>query len=370
MRSNLFKNNPAADLQTLAENHIRLLFFATLLKDHATTAQEFPLTQSELNSPLRFEPLLKRIRWGGRRLGTVLGKRLGPESDYAESWEICDHGADQSIVANGPLQGWTLQRVVQERGRELLGSQAGWKQFPLLIKYLDANDRLSVQVHPDDALAKQYDLQENGKTEAWVILSAEPGSRIYAGLRPGVDATTLRDALARGTVEDCLHSLEVQPGDCYFIPAGTVHALAEGIVLAEVQQSSDLTFRLYDWGRMGTDGRPRPLHIEQSITCTNFLRGPVAPAVPTPVPGFDHPVEELVRSPYFVLRRHRGGQPFVLPHADRCTILLQLAGAVQLESPAGVDRMQLGESRLVPAAAHPLRCVPGKDAVMLEAFVP
>jgi mannose-6-phosphate isomerase len=314
--------------------------------------------------------LLKRIRWGGRRLGTVLGKRLGPESDYAESWEICDHGADQSIVASGPLQGTTLKQLVHERGRELLGRQSGWKQFPLLIKYLDAHDRLSVQVHPDDSLAKQYDPQENGKTEAWVILSAEPGSRIYAGLRPGVDAAALRDALARGTVEDCLHSLEVQAGDCYFIPAGTVHALAEGIVLAEVQQSSDLTFRLYDWGRLGTDGQPRPLHIEQSITCTNFQQGPVSPAVPTAIKNSDHPVEELVRSPYFVLRRHTGSEPFVLPNEDRCTILLQLAGAVQLESAAGIDRMPLGESRLIPAAAHPLRCVPEKNSVLLEAFVP
>ena len=328
------------------------------------------MTDCELNRPLQFQPLLKRIRWGGRRLGTLLGKQLGPETDYAESWEICDHGDDQSVVALGPFQGWTLQRLLRERAVDLLGSQSAWQQFPLLIKYLDAHDRLSVQVHPDDALARTYNPVENGKTEAWVILAAEPGSRIYAGLRPGVDAAALRQALEKGTVEECLHSQEVHPGDCFFIPAGTVHALAEGIVLAEVQQSSDLTFRLYDWGRMGTDGKPRPLHIEQSLTCTDFSRGPVSPALPVGVPEAEHPCEELVRCPYFAIRRHTGRTPFELSRTDRCTILLQLEGELRLDSPGGSDHMRLGETRLVPAAAHPVRCTPESNVTLLEAFVP
>lgn len=328
------------------------------------------MSESALNRPLQFEPLLKRIRWGGRRLGSVLGKPIGPEWDYAESWEICDHGNDQSVVAAGPFQGWTLQRLLRDRSQELLGRQADWNQFPLLIKFLDAHDRLSVQVHPDDAKAKRYDPRENGKTEAWVIVSAEPGSRIYAGLRPGVDAAALRAAIENVTVEECLHSTEVKPGECYFIPAGTVHALAEGIVLAEVQQSSDLTFRLYDWGRMGTDGKPRPLHLEQSLECTDFSRGPVAAATPVAVAGADHPCEELVRCPYFAIRRHTGRQPFELPQANRCSILMQVGGTLRLESPGGSDRMVLGETRLVPASAHPVRCVPESEMTLLEAFVP
>ena len=128
--------------------------------------------------PLTFSPILKRIRWGGRRLGTLLGKPLGPETDYAESWEIVDHGDDQSTVAAGPFAGWTLKKLVKERGTELFGRHAGRRQFPLLVKFLDANDRLSLQVHPNDVQAKQFDPSENGKTEAWVIVHADPGSRL------------------------------------------------------------------------------------------------------------------------------------------------------------------------------------------------
>ncbi|MBS0265706.1 MAG: class I mannose-6-phosphate isomerase, partial [Planctomycetes bacterium] len=215
--------------------------------------------------PLKFTPLLKRIRWGGRRLGELLGKALGNESDYAESWEICDHGVDQSRVASGPFAGLTLQELVQQQGHQLFGPGCIETQFPLLIKFLDANDRLSVQVHPNDEQAHAFLPWERGKTEAWVILSADPGSCVYAGLKSGVTRESLMQALQAGSVEECLHKLPVAPGDCIFVPAGTVHAIGEGIVLAEVQQSSNLTFRLFDWNRLGQDGRPRQLHIEESL---------------------------------------------------------------------------------------------------------
>ena len=233
--------------------------------------------------PLRFAPLLKRYLWGGRRLGTLLGKPIGAEEDYAESWEIADHGADQTVVSGGPLAGMTLEQVLEKHGRELLGQHWDSKQcsrFPLLFKFLDCRRVLSVQVHPNDAAAAKQVPPDLGKTEAWVILAAEPGSVVYAGLKRGFDQAALERELVRGTTELCLHKFEPKVGDCIFIPAGTVHALGAGLVVAEIQQASDTTFRLFDWNRVGPDGKPRQLHIEESLAAIDYSAGPVQPQVP------------------------------------------------------------------------------------------
>jgi len=316
--------------------------------------------------PLRFSPVLKRIRWGGRRLGTVLGKPIGSESDYAESWEVVDHGIDQSVVTGGMHDGMTLQQLLQEHNQAVLGRHAGRTQFPLLIKFLDANDRLSVQVHPDDARARTFDPSENGKTEAWVIISAEPGSRIYAGLREGVTRDELATALAGGTVEECLHSFEVSAGDCVFIPAGTVHAIAEGILLAEVQQSSDLTFRLDDWGRLGADGKPRELHIEQALICTDFERGPVSCQLPRSIPGG----EELVSCEYFTIRRYAGPGQVALPDDNRFHILMSLAGEASVLSGSDVQFAEPGETLLLPAERETSSVNLAADNIVLDVFLP
>jgi mannose-6-phosphate isomerase len=182
--------------------------------------------------PLSFEPILKRLIWGGRRLETVLGKRLGDGSDYAESWEVSDHGEDVSKVADGPLAGATLRQLLRERPTELLGSAlATHRQFPLLVKFIDAHQVLSVQVHPDDERGHSL-AGDNGKTETWVVIHAEPGSVIYAGLNPGVTRADFAHAIETGTVEPLLHRFPARPGDCIFIPAGTVHAIGAGVMLA------------------------------------------------------------------------------------------------------------------------------------------
>ncbi|MCA9268615.1 MAG: class I mannose-6-phosphate isomerase, partial [Planctomycetales bacterium] len=212
--------------------------------------------------PLRMQPLFRRYLWGGRRLQTVLDKPLGSGDDYAESWEIVDHGADQSVVAAGPLAGKPLADIVAQHTRELFGRHAPLAQFPLLFKLLDCNRNLSVQVHPNDQQAAALDPPDLGKTEAWVILDAAPGSVIYAGLERDCDAAALEQAISAGRVDACLGRFEPQRGDCVFIPAGTVHALGAGLLVAEIQQASDTTFRLFDWNRVGADGRPRPLHLE------------------------------------------------------------------------------------------------------------
>ena len=185
--------------------------------------------------PLKFRPVLKQTIWGCRRLGTQLGKPIGDEKNYAESWEIVDHGDDQSVVADGPLKGKTLAQLISDHPDWFPVSGADAAAFPLLLKYLDCNRVLSVQVHPDDRYAKAMTPPDLGKTEAWYIVASDPGSLIYAGLKTGVDRQVLQRAVSGGRMEEVLHSFHPAPGDVVFIPAGTVHALGEGLLVAEIQ---------------------------------------------------------------------------------------------------------------------------------------
>jgi mannose-6-phosphate isomerase len=331
--------------------------------------------------PLRFQSLLKRYLWGGRRLGTVLGKALGQQHDYAESWEVADHGRDQSLVAGGPLAGMPLSRLVSWRGRELLGRHAPLPRFPLLFKYLDCHQNLSVQVHPNDEAAARLDPPDLGKTEAWLILDALPGSRVYAGLRPGVDRQALERAVREESVEACLHSLEPRVGDCIFIPAGTVHALGAGLLVAEIQQASDTTYRLFDWNRVGPDGQPRQLHVEQALATIDYSTGPIVPQASqvTPRPF----VERLVVCDKFVLDRWRIDALQVLENDDRFHILSVLEGELLLGSasvlggggePAADDlsvfSLVRGQTLLVPASARGLAVLPRGSCVLLDMYLP
>jgi len=320
--------------------------------------------------PLLFRPIIKQIRWGGRRLGSVLNKPIGDASDYAESWEVADHGDDQSVVVTGPLAGTTLRELVTKHREELFGEQTFSRdQFPLLVKFLDASDRLSVQVHPNDELARTFQADENGKTEAWVILDAEPGSVLYAGLKSGVDAQTLKDHIENETLAECLHTIAVKPGDCVFVPAGTVHAIGEGILLAEIQQSSDLTFRLYDWGRVGTDGKPRQLHIDEALQCIDFDRGPVDPTTPRMLPA-DVPAEELVHCPYFSIRRYTGEGTLSLQQDGRFHVLMVIAGTAVLECGNVSTTLPLGQTVVLPAEREACSVELPANAIVLDAFVP
>ncbi len=318
---------------------------------------------------LEFAPLLKRIRWGGRKLGTVLHKPIGDADDYAESWEICDHGEDQSIVQRGPYAGCPLRWLVENQAVELFGEGRERSQFPLLVKFLDATDRLSVQVHPNDEQAIRYDPQENGKTEAWVILDAAPSSRIYAGLRAGIDRATLSQQIEAGRIEDCLHSFTVAAGDCVFIPAGTVHAIGEGILLAEIQQSSDITFRLYDWGRVGADGKPRQLHIEQALDCIDFERGPVAPVAPQPLQPVCGTGERLVDCRYFRIDRLHTEDELTMETAGECHILIVVEGQLTLSDGSGREELPRGQTRLLPGSQRSVRVQPQPSCTFLDVLV-
>src|SRR5262245_32613383 len=228
--------------------------------------------------PVVFTPNLRPMVWGGRRLGEVLGKRLTPGETFGESWEVSSHPTHVSRVAEGPLADVSLTTLCQEHGDELFGPGApAYDSFPLLLKYLDANDLLSVQVHPSDEQAMELAKEPYGKTEAWVVVASSLHGRIYAGLKPGIDRVAFMHALAEKRLPGCLHTFNPRPGDCLFLSAGTVHAVGGGVLLAEVQQCSDATLRLYDWDRVGSDGQPRKLHVKQSLEAIDWKAGPVKP---------------------------------------------------------------------------------------------
>lgn len=301
--------------------------------------------------PLEFTPIFKRTRWGGERLGTQLHKLIGIEGDYGESWELSDHPKAQTLIASGEFSGWTLTQLIQKDPDALFGVGNCNTTFPLLIKFIDATDRLSLQVHPDDSHQQNFDLIESGKSEAWVILDAAKGSQIYAGLKPGIDACELRQHLELGTIENCLHSYPVQKGDCVFIPAGTLHAIGEGVLLAEIQQTSDITFRLFDWNRLDQSGNARPLHIAKAFESINFERGPVDLLQPQKQSESGHQIEQLLESEYFSIRRHLSRHPFSLSALSQAQVLIVLEGEGQLDCGSETYELLQGKTILIPATA-------------------
>jgi mannose-6-phosphate isomerase len=321
--------------------------------------------------PLKFAPILRQLIWGGRKLGDVLHKPIGAASDYAESWELSDYRDVVSVVSEGPLAGTTLRQLVRQRPGDLLGPALAHRdQFPLLVKFIDALEVLSVQVHPDDEKASRL-AGDNGKTEAWVIVDAEPGSLIYSGLKPGVTRRELEQSIASGEVEPLLHRFEPRPGDCILIEAGTVHAIGAGVLLAEIQQMSDATFRVFDWGRRGADGRPRELHIDQALESTDFERGPVNPLIPVrETVGDGIVVERLAHCRYFSLHRWQLTRSAALGSFERFTILLGLKGAATVRCGETEARLGFGETILLPSSAGPCEVIPDGAAVVLTCVVP
>jgi mannose-6-phosphate isomerase len=318
--------------------------------------------------PLRFRPILRQYLWGGSRFESSLGRLLPPGGDFAESWEVVDHGTDQSVVDVGPLAGTTLHELMAAHGRELLGRHHPRPSFPLLLKFLDACKTLSVQVHPNDAQAARLDPPDAGKTEAWLVVEALPDSKIYAGLKPGVDRDRLAAAIGEGTCEQCLNAFAASPGDCVFLPAGAAHAIGAGLLIAEIQQSSDTTYRLFDWNRVGPDGRPRALHIEQGLAVVDFARGPIVPQRPRPT---DRPqVSRLVECDKFLWDRWDFDSPLPAGGDDRCHILTVLQGAVQIAGDPTTSPLSRGTTALLPASLGQVMLSPQGRTVLLDAYLP
>jgi mannose-6-phosphate isomerase len=312
--------------------------------------------------PLSFEPLLKERVWGSDRLAS-LGKRLPGAAPYGESWELVDLPAEQSRVAGGPLAGVTLREIVERTPAALLGPVAlDAGSFPLLVKYIDAAETLSVQVHPGVASAAR--LGGRAKSEAWYILDAKPGATIHVGLRPGTTRGELEAALASDRVAELLRVRPVRAGDVIPVAPGTVHAIGAGVLLAEVQQPSDTTYRVHDWGRSGLDGKPRALHVREALECIRFdaevpeLRAPVALDLgpfKLEVVGVD-PGLELDLA---------GEGPLVV---------VGLEGAARLEGAWPAAGAELGCRRgrtlLVPHCCRDGRIVAAADALLLLASFP
>lgn len=328
--------------------------------------------------PLTFDPVFKDYIWGGRNLETRLGRTL-PPGIVAESWEISGHPSSPTRVNNGPLAGKTLPEVLDLLGPELAGERSrpmlARGKFPLLVKLLDANKPLSVQVHPNDAYAGRNENGELGKTEMWYILHARPGAYLIYGLQPGVTPESFRAALQAGRLETCLHRLPVKAGDAVFIPSGSLHAIMDGIVLAEIQQNSDTTYRVYDWNRLGADGKPRPLHVNKAMDVINFSQvepGPFTPVLLEQQPGIRR---ELVSGcPYFNVERitFAGKGDTFAGHTDGSTFEIwgTMLGRGQIfwnGEPVNLPAVQFA---LVPAALGNFQIKAGGPSTMLRVYVP
>jgi len=219
--------------------------------------------------PLTFHPIFKERVWGGRKLESLYGKNLPPGRPIGESWEISDRPGDASVIANGPLAGKDLQWLMENHGKELLGTASATNgRFPLLIKILDAQDILSLQVHPPSR--KAAELQGEPKTEIWYIADAAPEAELFVGLKRGTTRRAFEEKLRSGDVAECFHRVHVRAGDAMFLPSGRVHALGSGLVIFEIQQNSDTTYRVFDWNRKGLDGKPRDLHLDQALASIDF----------------------------------------------------------------------------------------------------
>jgi mannose-6-phosphate isomerase len=315
-----------------------------------------------LNLPLLFEPLMVERVWGGNRLQAMYGKPIPSGKTIGESWELCDRAEARTRVASGPFSGQTLRQLLEAHPVELLGPKlaaARPKWFPLLIKYVDAGAALSVQVHPDDRMAKEFN--DRGKSECWVVVHADPQAAVTRGLRPGTTRADYEAAVREDRVEEVLHAFKPRVGDLLALPPGMVHAIGAGIVVAEIQQNSDLTFRIHDYKRLGLDGKPRQLHIAEALRAIRFdsfgeeFAGDMGRETVQPLKTERHganTAELLLNGMYFDLARltvTAGALPLP-PSPEAARVVMVVAGAGRI---GGVP-VKAGNTLLIPAAAPEL----------------
>ena len=322
--------------------------------------------------PLRFEPIYQYRLWGGRWLSNLLSTPLPGDEPIGEAWVLSDRDDHQSQVANGPLKGQSIGELMEEFRDQLMGQSASrFRRFPLLLKFLDAREMLSVQVHPSDAHPDLIPAGESGKTEAWVVIEAANGGRIYAGLKTGTTAGDLRHSLATGTIADHLVGIVPKPGDAVFIPAGTVHTLGGDVVVFEIQQNSDVTFRLYDWGHVDAKtGQPRSLQVDQAFASIDFTEskgGLVTPLVVTSTPVER---ERLFDCEDFQLWRVRGESPFDVGTAEMPRVLVCIEGSGWLEGSGSAYGVEKGEVWLLPSVVGACEFHPNNAMTLLEIALP
>jgi mannose-6-phosphate isomerase len=318
------------------------------------------MSQRNLTSPLTFKPIFQERIWGGRKLAELFRKDLPTGKRIGESWEIVDRPEAQSVVANGPLKGKTLHELWNENRKEVFGEAPKTARearalpsdrFPLLIKLLDAQDKLSLQVHPTEEVAKVSGGEP--KTEFWYVAAADPNAELYVGLRASLTREEFRDAVKRGRVADCVHTVRVKGGDAMFLPAGRFHAVGSGNLLVEIQQNSDTTYRVFDWNRVDDEGKPRHLHVDQALQSIDF--DDVAPQLIEPRG------ELLVKHELFEIQKWNLDAPREIAPPGQFAIVCCLSGSVRS---ADVD-LKPGEFFLVPASLQDRQVRPRESATSL-----
>ena len=321
--------------------------------------------------PLRFKPVLKDTLWGGTKLRDVLGKETGGMQRIGESWEISGVEGSISIVDNGFLKGNSLQELVEVYMGDLTGDHVFEKfghEFPLLIKFIDATEILSIQVHPDDKLAAKRH-NAFGKTEMWYILDADPGAEIITGFNRDISREVYLEHLKNKTLREILNIEKAHAGDVFFIPPGRVHAIGAGILLTEIQQTSDITYRIYDWDRTDANGTSRALHTDLALDAIDFKKYPSYKTEYTDIPDR---VNDLVRCKYFSTQLIHLLRPMEKDYyaLDSFVILIGLEGKTRILFPGGEELLSRGETLLLPAVMHSVEMIPDEESRLLEVYVP
>ncbi|MGA9113364.1 MAG: type I phosphomannose isomerase catalytic subunit [Candidatus Dormiibacterota bacterium] len=322
--------------------------------------------------PLRFEPIFEYRLWGGRRLAQLLTAPLPGDGPIGEAWVLSDRPDHQSRVASGLLAGLSLTQLLEEFPDQMLGPGGPrFRRFPLLLKFLDARELLSVQVHPSDRQTRYLPADETGKNEAWVVLEAGPEGRIYAGLQPDATPGSLRRALTHAAIGSQLAGFTPKPGDAVFLPAGTVHSLGGDVVVFEVQQNSDVTFRLCDWDRVDpTTGLPRALQVDQALACTDFAQVALGPALPVMETTAPVRRERLFDCEHFSLWRLQGELPFSVGAAGVPRVMVCIGGSGQLEHAGAAYAIARGDVLLLPAVVGACLLRPRGAVNVLEVGLP
>jgi len=320
--------------------------------------------------PLTFHPIFKERVWGGREIEKLYGKKLPPGKRIGESWEISDRPNDESVVANGKFAGKNLHWLMENHAAEILGGAkpATGNRFPLLCKILDARDKLSLQVHPPANRAAE--LKGESKTEMWFIADAAPGTELYVGLKRDVTRAEFEKKISDGSVADCFHRIPVRAGDTMFLPSGRVHAIGAGLVIFEIQQNSDTTYRVFDWNRVGLDGKPRELHVAQSLASIDF--NDFEPKLVSEKYSSEGKIKtrSLVHDPLFNVENLeiKSGAVAKLKE-QKLQIVAAVNGQIEIKNDSTIVNLSAGQFCLIPASLERTEILAKSDAVLLRVEV-
>lgn len=322
--------------------------------------------------PFIFKPIFKEKIWGGNKIQSVLNKDFGSLPNCGESWELSAVEGNESVVANGPLAGSTIHELTSQFKEELLGETVYKRfgtEFPLLIKFIDASKDLSVQVHPDDVYAKsQLGDKAKGKSEMWYIMQADPGASLISGFKQKIDKEEFKERLASSKLEETLNRESVKKGDVFYIPGGRIHTIGKGILIAEVQQTSDITYRIYDFDRVDTDGNTRELHVDKASDVLNFE---VLDNYKQDVQHVENEPAELVDCEYFVSRKWLINQKQVIEFDSRDSfrVLVCVEGQASCHYHDGAIEIGKGDVYLIPACVEKLSFIPQATIEFMEVFI-